>query len=397
MLKKLFAVLVVLYPILSAYIVYDPVDLGVLLCSLVGILLLTSKRVGRIAIPKGYLAFLLYIGFTSLVITHAIPARVILYSFLFVLGCTFCELEDLYKYYKNLAIICIVFFVVQEASRITTGIVIPGIFTFLPTLYGDSASYIDSVIVESERSASFFLEPSYFAQFLFPLLVLELYRNKGEKDMRNALLLSLVIILIRSGNGYFLLALIWGLWFIKSNTRKRTKILVSVVGGVSLLFFVVYKTETFTDVLARTSELTLRGAENKWQTSGFVRFFRGYYLYGILPRINQLFGTNPFELQNYMMSNSVVSFETNSSFLNGVQTILCLYGLIGLIFFVHYLVVSGKKSSLACVSMLICVSFLLLSESYFICGRMLVTMIMITLMKNKNENIISDEHIPKGR
>lgn len=48
-------------------------------------------------------------------------------------------------------------------------------FSFLPTVYGDgTAAYFESH-QEVVRQASFFLEPSYFAQFLLPWVIIELF------------------------------------------------------------------------------------------------------------------------------------------------------------------------------------------------------------------------------
>lgn len=389
MVKKIFTLFIVLYPILSAYAVFGPVDLGVALCALVSIIIFfTTSGKMKLTYPRGYLAFFIYVVFTAIIVTHAVPYRIILYSVLLVLGCVFCELTYLYKYYKWVAVICIVFFLLQELFRLTIGINISGIFTFLPTIYGDSASSSSSTVAEVHRSSSFFLEPSYFSQFLFPLVALELFWNKNKKHMRNALVLTAVIFMIRSGNGILLLGIIWGVWLFFGNDKRSLKrrIILAVVFVVVVLL--TYKPDVIMDLLSRSKELSINEANERWQTSGFIRFFRGYYLYALLPFVNQMFGLNPSEIESYMMLAPFGFFDKDASFLNGIQTILCLYGFVGLIFFFRHLYLLGRRSNIVCVVLLIGTIYLLFSESYFICGRMLLTMVLVYLLKYKNEDTL---------
>lgn len=387
MLRKIFTLLIVLYPILSAYIVVGPIDLGVALCAMVGSILFASVGFHGIKLPDGYGAFLIYLLFVSSLVTHAFPARVLLYSFLFVMGCHFCNISLLLKYYKRVVFVCIILFVIQEILRLTTGTHIPGIFTFLPVVYGDSASYIQSVILQSDRSSSFFLEPSYFAQFLSSLIVLELFYNKSKYQMKNAIFLTLVTLMVRSGNGMFLLAIIWGIWLFFSDVKRRTKHNIFVAIGITGIILIMYNHDLVFSIIARSNELSVYGTDEQWQTSGFIRFWRGYYLYGSMPSLNQLFGMNPSEINIYMRNNALGLFDSDSSFINGVQTILCLYGVVGLLFLFRYLYLSGEKANLTIKVLLVSTIYLLFSESYFISGRMLVVMIIIFLLKyQKNEN-----------
>lgn len=384
MLKKYYTILIVLYPILSAYSIVGPIDLGVALCGFVAGLMYLSGSGKLIEWPKGWKAFLIYVLVVAIIVTHSIPARIILYTFLLVIGCGVCNLKSIHRYYKLIAKVCIVFFIFQEIIRITIGINVPGIFTFLPTVYGDSASFIASNILGSKRSASFFLEPSYFAQFLFPLIVLELFWNKDNKHMRNAILLSFITLLIRSGNGLVLLAIIWLTWIFTSDINKKTKRYVILAGGLVIMMLFVINPSMLLDVLNRSNELSVSEVDNQWHSSGFIRFWRGYFLYALFPSVNKLFGMSPTMIRYYMENKSLGLFDQdiNAAFINGIQTILCFYGLFGLIFVLRHLYLIGKKSTFTVKVLLICILYLLLSESYFICSRMLLVMILAYLLKH---------------
>lgn len=394
MLIKLYTLLVVLYPILSAYTVMGSIDLGIALCSFVGMIVFVAvlgKK--RIIFPEGYGAFLFYVTFVAILVTHALPLRILLYSFVLIVGCMVCEFDKLYKYYKQVAYICICFFLFQEIVLLATGNIVPGIFTFLPTVYGDSASFISNRLLESNRPSSFFLEPSYLAQFLYPLVAMELFWNKDNNHLRNAVIHSFIIFLIRSGNGILLLGIIWSIWIIFSDVRKIKKYTIVFLGGIGAIAMLAFKPDFILELLSRTQELTISGAEDRHLSSGFIRFFRGYYLYFSLPTINQIFGVNPAQLEDYMLSNSLGLFDRDTAFLNGIQTILCLYGCIGAVFYFRHVYLFGKQSESVCKVLLVGTVYLLLSESYFICSRMLLVMVLLFKLKHKDENAVYNKHL----
>lgn len=387
MVRNIFTLFLVLYPILSAYIVFAPIDLGVILCTVSGLMALVVDRF-KIKWPNGYKPFLVYLFFSSLLVTQAIPLRIALYSFLLILGCSYCQLFKLLQCYKKVAIVCILFFVFQEIMRIFLGIKISGIFSFLPLVYGDANTYISNVIMESDRSSSFFLEPSYFAQYLYPLVVIELFYNREKSYLQKAGLLSLIIFLIRSGNGLILLSIIWCAWLFVSNVKRKVKIYILLGGFLIFCGILIYNPDIVLEIVNRSDELSLANADEQYQSSGFIRFFRGYYLYGTLPLVNQLFGINPIILESYIYMNTLGLFNQDVSFLNGIQTVLCQYGFIGLVLVLFHIYSYGKNGNIICYVLLSGVIFLLLSESYFISSRMLVVMILTYIVKYDKANIV---------
>lgn len=391
MLKKIFAFLIVLYPILSAYSIIGPIDLGVALCGLAASLLFAAGGGSYIRWPKGWKVFLIYVGIAAILVSHTFPSRLILYSFLLIIGCSLCNLKLLYKYYKGTAIVCIIFFLFQEFISTTTGVKIPGIITFLPTIYGDSDAFIAANILTSERSSSLFLEASYFAQYIFPLIVLELFWNQKHTGIRNALLLSIVIFLIRSGNGIILLFLIWGTWLLVGKVKKSTKRYVIFGSSIIIISIIILMPSMVLELLNRSSELVISNGGGRWNSSGFIRFWRGYFLYSSFPPINQIFGMNPSLIKYYMIQNPLFDQDIETVFINGIQTILCYYGAIGLFFVMRHLYLIRKKSSYAVRTLLFCTTYLLLSESYFISSRMLFVIVLAYLLKNEyHENPISN-------
>ena len=129
------------------------------------------------------------------------------------------------------------------------------------------------------RSASFFLEPSYFAQFLFPYIALKMFTGK-PKDLRAAVVVSLIVFLTKTGNGVLLLVLLWGGWLLYSNYKLPVKIFGCLFTILLAMTMFVINSDMFDALIGRSVELTSTSNTYKGdgETSGFIRIFRGYYL-----------------------------------------------------------------------------------------------------------------------
>ena len=388
MVNKIFALSVVLYPILSAYIIYGPIDLGVFLCTILGVFVLLKNNVKSLRLPRLLLAFFIYTILAAIVVTHSFPLRLALYIILLALVCSFLNFDQIFCYYKRTSIVCILFFFVQEIMLIFTGVSISGVFSFLPTVYGDgTAAYFESH-QEVVRQASFFLEPSYFAQFLLPWVIIELFAG-GKKHIRTAIYISVVILFIRSGVGVLVMAISWFLWLLFANMRRRKKIGIVLFACVFLLLVFAISPEIVDSLLGRMNELSINGADERFQTSGFIRFFRGYYLYAGLPFINMVFGLNPSEINDFMMRNTMGLFDKDMSFINGVATILCQYGAIGLALFSFHMFSFIRKGSYVKSVLAVSIILILFAESYFICSRMLLAVGLCCTYPSLNSKNIS--------
>ena len=295
--KKLFNTLVVIYPILSAYSAFAGLDLGVVLvflvgvaCSVINIHSLTTH------LPKGYWPYFVLLLLSSLLVAHKLPLWPIMYTVCFIFAISFCNINKLIKYYTVSVYICSAFFLLQWGLATFVGLHISGFIPGLSLIYGDDGGlgYIDNTLMQ-ERVSGFFLEPSYLAQYLFPFVAIKLFSG-SKRDFRDAILFTFILILVRSGNGVFVLAIIWGIWFWHSDFANGRKVIYTVLLVLMMGVFSFVAPQLVESLLSRADELNFTKVEAyDWYHSGFIRFYRGYYLYADIPLMNKLFGS-PMDL-----------------------------------------------------------------------------------------------------
>ena len=135
----------------------------------------------------------------------------------------------------------------------------------------------------------------------------------------------------------------------------------------------------FESLFSRTSELHATAYLNLGdsETSGFIRFFRGYYLYNDMPLFNKLFGSTSDAVVAAM--NASPFLWNRDQFMNGVQTLLIYNGLfVCLLYFRHiFLFFKGTLNQKEVVALVAGFIFLMFSESYYLCSRALLTMLFI--------------------
>lgn len=381
MLNKIYTSIIVLFPILSGYGGIAGVDLGSILLLFVGVfcVVLNFSRFSM-RFPKGYILFLVLALLITLFVTGSIQLRLILYSFNLVIACCFVDNKCLYTIYSKVVFISCMFFLVQESMYITSGYRISGLLPFLPTVYGEDVDLVATQII-SERSASFFLEPSYFAQYLFPFIALSLFQF-NTRGLRNGILVSLIVLLTRSGNGVLLLAIIWGIWFLYSEISLLRKVLILVVGGISLYIVLLLDSELLTSLFDRSTELTSFHGDERFMSSGFIRIFRGYFLYSDLPTINKLFGASEQLIEAIKKYNIFFIDENTSKFLNGTQMLLIHNGLIVTLCYFRHLCLYYNKFYKVTLVLISCFIFLMFTESYYLTSRAFLVSIILYSINN---------------
>lgn len=276
------------------------------------------------------------------------------------------------------------FFLVQEASFHILGTRPSGIVSFIPTVYGDDVSRsVINVIMHNERSSSLFLEPSYFAQFLIPYVAISLFSvNKDER--KKAIIVSVILLLVRSGVGIMLLGIIWLLWFMYSKIKARTKIVLFVLMTLAL-GVLVYASGLDMYLLDRSSELLSYSGDEQYQSSGFVRIFRGYLAFADLSVLNMLLGSNPTDVQ-LLLDRSIYFGQESTNFINGMQTLLFYHGIIGtLIYLRHILLLPYKTRNKTLLVLSISIIILLLLEQFYLSSRLFVMIVVMHLMQEENK------------
>ena len=378
--KKFFVFLVAFYPILSGYGFSPQADFGVFSIFAVGIICcLRYQPVLKFVFPEGYALFFVVALFLSLVAAQTIPLRMLLYSVNLCMACYLVDLKYLKKYYELLVLLSCGFLFLQVIVAYVSGVDIGGLVSFLPTIYESKGIDADSLTTNAGRHSSFFLEPSYFAQYVFPYVILKLFSSRRIEIVKVAIV-SFAVFLSQSGNGAVLLIIIFAFWFIFENINFRIKLGIVIIGVLGLLLLFDYMGEEMERMLERTSEFLSYEGNEQFQSSGFIRFFRGYYAYADMPLFNKIFGANPAFVDIVVHSNYFFVLSKDDAY-NGTQMLLLYHGLIScILFYRHLILMCWKKHSKELVLMVICCIWLMLGESYFLCARMFLTICLMYAM-----------------
>ena len=243
------------------------------------------------------------------------------------------KLDVFIKIYRFFVLFSCFYFFFQEFTYNTTGIRISGLIPFLDNIYTSKSNITTSVIISKlstyNRSASLFLEPAHFVQFISPFLIISLFSDK-YKSIRDAIIITIVLIMSRSGNGLFLLGIIYTNYFFRTSKNRWVKYLILGVLIVPLFYF--SNTIEGQLIFQRTAELDTNIDE---VNSGFIRIYRGFYIWDEQSYMQKLFGVG--DNLNYSMSQALkyqwMFRGNNDMFFNGIQNLLLSYGLIGLTLF----------------------------------------------------------------
>lgn len=320
-------------------------------------------------------------------------------SMIIVLGFfLFClkniDLNIFLKLYRLIAFVCIAFWLFQEFMYYTAGFRISGVITSLPlTLGGVDGVDVDvwkEANMNSVRSSSFFSESAYFAQFMLPLLALEVFYVSNRKSYFRAIIMVIVLVALQSGNALFGLV-VFILCFIKYVYSKMNIIVfVCFIFSISLVGLIasplLLKTEQGEKLMLRQEQL--ESDQNK-NSSGFLRIWRGYFVYTSLNAKEQLFGLNNKEILKRRIASSPVSFtfkSENDLYFNAIHSILLQTGMIGLILFFIFIIWLWRGNNLTgkCVLLTLCI--LCGMESILFTHTMLLYLVISLLMKKRNND-----------
>lgn len=386
--KKIFNWIVVLFPILSAYGLDPSHDFGTFIVFGAGVLCMVANvEKLRYALPNGYLPFFIFAVAFSVFFAKSLPLRLALFTVNLFLACNFCEWDLIKTYYQKVVFWSCVFFLVQYAMAVAMGSYVLGIVPFIPTIYGQEGGsmMMDTSIIA--RPSSFFLEPSYFAQFLFPFVALKLYMG-GKKDIKEAIFVSAILVLCGSGNGALLLILLWGIWLLNSKISKARKYGIVALGIAGIGALAAVNPDILGRFLSRTGELQSYAGNEQYQSSGFIRFFRGYYPFFEQDSFRMFVGNNP-DIVEDMLSRNIFFYNLESDrFINGVQTLLLHNGILVTLLYIRHIIlfIKGNRKHLELFAISIGFLLMMFAESYYLCSRAFLTTVMMYLMYIEIQN-----------
>lgn len=309
---------------------------------------------------------------------------IILFSLNLFLVVPVANTEYIVKYYRIAVVICIGVFVAQEVAFIITGSRFMALIPFLHSIYAgvDISSFVARMSNEG-RSCSLFLEPSHFAHFLLPYLAIVLGELHDKRKLFNkeALILSIVLLFLRSGNGLLVMAIIWVVAILFSSIKRAVK--YTMIIPLSL-FMAVYgfsafsNTEMGQSVLERTEELNTDITEIN---SGFIRVWRGYYVFEDQTSVVKLLGVGYGGVGDAVHNsrNQWMFKSNNDTYVNNIQSFLISYGIIGSFLYLLFLFEILSKRRFA-ASLLVLTFFSLCFLDNFFCSAKMLLMVAIPLV-----------------
>lgn len=255
------------------------------------------------------------------------------------------EGDKLVKLYDICAKCAIIFLFMQIFVYYSTHVILSGRFPFLALEVGLSdRSFLANL--GYVRASSFFIEPSYYAQFMAPYLALSLYGYKNiiKKNIVWSILISISMVLNVSGSSVLLLLIIWGAYVVmQSKSMSRTQ-------AISLLALVILL------MVGMMAALRLPGVsamlEGIFDSSGGKfsgRVTRGFSVFFELPFFEKLFGIGFKNITNAInyFNLDIVTLSRANEYCNTIATFLLSFGLIGscVIAVILYQLTCKKNSS----------------------------------------------------
>lgn len=404
--SKSLTLLVILYPLLSVYGI-NQVTLGTVCMFLLLLIIILAKFKIGMKWPKYFWLFFTYMFFSRFFyapdfnLNSLFSLSLITFAILLGLSCKYFDLQYGIKVYEIVLLICICFFFMQEIMYFSIGTRVVGLLPWLPLNTGMSSSDYISMLRYKPRSASFFLEPGHFAEYIIPLLALELFYNQRKK--RNnfyALLISLVLLLLRSGTGVLVMALIWIIWIFyqlrNSSLLNKLLLLFIVVPGIALTVYYYSNSELGKKLSERKSEFN----EVSSTTSAYVRIIRGFDLFADFPVMNKFFGLNsPTKINSFISQGRMylVFGEDDLSF-SCIQSILIYGGILGMFIYLIHFTYFFKKNYIE--GRMIAVAFIglsIISPIYLMGGMLLCYTIIFSFHQqyliDESENSFQDTNL----
>lgn len=347
--KKIIAFLCVFMYFASPYRLY-----GHALPEVIGLIaiLLQLSQSPKIKLMNGYGGFMLYMLFVPPIVSlftglpgdyvvSFLPIALIFYSIAFIVLLPNLDMAYVLKYYRFLVYISVGLFFIQEISYHAMG-VRPTLYLPLEMYYDDSTlnEFAESR-ASMDRSSSFFLEPAHFAQYILPYYCVVVYNTlKNKKISWEFLIFTAVLFLLQSGCGYVgLLAIFVSVLFIKGLVPFKVKIVMiaAIASGFLVVVYFFINNPIIVELISRLDEVTSMEVDAYGHQSGFLRIWRGYFIYDIMAPLYKIFGVGVGSVEYVSNLIYIPGSRYEGGYMNGIQTLLITGGLCGTLLFARFI------------------------------------------------------------
>ncbi len=299
------------------------------------------------------------------------------------------DLQLLHRFLRIVAVVSIAVFVLQEASYILLGSRFSAILPYANLTDGVPTKELIYVQLLADRSSSFFREPAHFAQFLIVALAMDMFiEERGRKLSAFSIICIVALLFLRSGNGLLGLLILVAVKMLaimkgrNSFYKYAIILLIPITMAIAMPYYM--QTEAAQYVMGRTNELTFDK-----NARSYARIYRGYALYGALPVVNKLIGTDSEGIlaasHNSELSGMFLGERNSDLYCNGVQQVLLNTGILGMVLLLVFIVPYYKKSGFLGKAALLSLLILSLVSSMFL-SRIMLLMFLIAIEDSKRNS-----------
>lgn len=335
----------------------------------------------KINVPKGLVGFYFVPIITTIIASSnsffdffdaiTIIIRIIFYFILIILAQDYFNYEKGLNFYYVITMICFIYIVLQVLMHRIMNFDLPIPANF-PQILKSEVFITDVKKYYSYfgfRPASFFTEPSYYADFFMPILFILLF-NKDVvlfgKKITNikrviiAIMYSLGILLSTSSLGVVYLVVAWGTFIFLnySSMKVNSYAKILIIFLVFSLVLYVFKSSTFAYTLKRVANGSSMGA----------RLIRGFIIFDNLNIFQKIFGIGLNNIGNYVIENGIKTIydEQNLNYTVTLTNRLIATGFVGTLSLIYFSCVQFFRRSKANRAMLIAmvVSFIFANGEY---------------------------------
>lgn len=253
--------------------------------------------------------------------------------------------EEVFKYYSGItyftSILVIIQYLVYYFTNYKINMSIP--FLIIKTEYIGSFDRIISAFPGGIgfRASGIFNEPAHFAQYLIPLLVIQIFGER--KRLMSTIILIVSLLMSFSGVGIVLLFINLAIKFYRKTKNNVILKMLFILSGIIIVYYILSIPRIWSYV-----DLLFIG-NNSYNSKADYRIYRGINFFLELPIPYKLFGIgykNGLTTSLYFnLYGDFVYGSTLFEFFSGFSQISIYFGLIGIMIFTIYILYLNKYMS----------------------------------------------------
>lgn len=362
----MYNIIIVLLPILSQ--IKSPISVismgELLLLVFTVFFLIYDVRKGNATyymVPRGLIAFYGLPLLLTLVVAFqphfsfreasTVVARILFYFTVICVATKHLNYEKAIKTYYYICLGCGFYLFLQVFFHYLLHIDLPVMSSFGNLLFQNSRNMDTTTFYNRYgfRPASFFVEPSYYAFYIEPLIIMLLFGSKNIKQIgligNNkriiiAIFLSISMLFSTSNLGVIYVVITWIIFVISNRDLINLKLIyrVAIIIVLLILSYWIFTSGLFEYVLKRFS------------TGGSIgtRLYRGVEIFGKVDLFTKLFGTGLNNLSNYVTYNAIYTNydEGNLNYAVTITNRFLTSGIIGGISLIYFVIIQFKDNKL---------------------------------------------------